>query len=67
MKMIKIIETADELLQCKLPEGAGLVFDNDMSHVFLQGSGEFELSSEVTVEQVVTALAATANLNCHIT
>ena len=82
MNRINIIETAKELIslarsskfnECRegpvLGKGAQLVFEGDMKYVRLAGdqSQGFELSPDITAEDVLSALAANSNFTIHIT
>jgi len=74
-----ILENTDELLRaCRPAREQGdtfpsigrstLVFENDMDTVRLECSDTcVELSSKVTAEEVIKALANHANLDVHIT
>jgi hypothetical protein len=78
MHTLTIIETADELLGIANPhccvgdtvpvlQHGKLVFENDMKNVRLDTDEPFDLSDNVTVEQVISALAKAAHLDVHFT
>lgn len=78
MYKITIIETAEELIRCALPDvpdgtnpsvtNGELVFENNMETVHLSKVGEYvQLSEKITVEDIIKALAKNANLSVRIT
>ena len=80
MKVINIIETAEELIALVEPNRikgdkkpflgceAKLIFENDFSTVRLEGVDDtFQLSEDITVEAVIQSLADKAHFGVHIT
>ena len=79
MKTLIVIETAKELLKfaCKvrakgddtpiLPEGATLVFKNELQSVRLEQCQGFVLSDDIMAEDIIEELVHAAFLKIHIT
>ena len=79
MKTLIVIETAKELLKfaCKvrpkgddtpmLPDGATLVFENELQSVRLEQCQGFVLSDDIIAEDIIEELTHAAFLKIHIT
>ena len=80
MKSVIVLETATELVtaasrvchgpddkQPTLPNGAKLLFENDLKCVQLRNAPGFMLCDGVDVEQVLTALCKHAGFGIYIT
>ncbi len=64
------IETANEFLGVlaeKKFRGASIVFDNDYGCIHLEGSGEFDLSEDITTADILSALFAEKGIKVHVT
>lgn len=78
MKTIIVIESAQELIRFAakdrmasdkspiIPTKTKLIFENNFNDVRIESVG-FELSDQITVESLITALIKHIGLECHIT